>query len=77
VAANEEDKKFIYTNEEDLESQLASHISYVLSDAIPWRYNTDNKLEDMMHMPIDLLITKKLSPAPNLANLAATLFSKA
>ncbi|CAJ0895453.1 2635_t:CDS:2 [Entrophospora sp. SA101] len=36
MSANEEDKyyfqKFIYTNEEDHESQLASHISYVLKN---------------------------------------------
>ncbi|CAG8630626.1 10528_t:CDS:2 [Dentiscutata erythropus] len=39
-------QKFIYMNKEDCESQLASHISYMLNEVIPWRSNLESTAKD-------------------------------
>ncbi|CAG8523862.1 17538_t:CDS:2, partial [Racocetra persica] len=53
-------KNYVYLDEEDCESELALYISYVLGNAILWYCNVISKSEDMMHMPIDLLIANML-----------------
>ncbi|CAG8749085.1 2360_t:CDS:2, partial [Gigaspora margarita] len=53
-------QKFTYLDATDRDCQLASHISYILGEAIPWRFKEDSKSEDMLHMPLDLLITNTL-----------------
>ncbi|KAF0352000.1 crinkler family protein [Gigaspora margarita] len=60
VAANEEIKfpelqEFIFTCEEERRSDIAIHISGILNDNIKRRFK-NSMSEDMMHMPLDLLI---------------------
>ncbi|CAG8572917.1 8545_t:CDS:1, partial [Dentiscutata erythropus] len=51
---------FVNMSEADRECQLATHVTYILSETITWRCTTVNKSEDMLHIPIDLLIGNTL-----------------